>query len=166
MAGIKNTIDTEFTTAAAGKNVDRADLSHIASGLKDEVKEALKGKKKKKETKEATGAGSAGAFVAPLTRKEETKEATGSASSGQYSTPAFVAKNKKNWRGAKKPMYPGGKFVEVKGKCKKFPYCNQGDIKALKLFENDTVKKVIEELSNEYGITEQTIKNILAKKFN
>jgi hypothetical protein len=32
-----------------------------------------------------------------------------------------------------KTMIPNGEFVEVKAKCKKFPYCNQGDINALKL---------------------------------
>ena len=28
---------------------------------------------------------------------------------------------------------PDAKYVKVKDKCKKFPYCNQGDINALEL---------------------------------
>jgi len=32
---------------------------------------------------------------------------------GQYVGPSFLAKNKKNWRGGAKPMYPGGKFVNI-----------------------------------------------------
>ena len=45
---------------------------------------------------------------------------------GSYETPAMWAKNKSNWRGAHKLTYPGGKFVNIKKKCKTFPYCNQG----------------------------------------
>ena len=37
--------------------------------------------------------------------KVEATEATTSASSGSYETPAFVAPNKKNWRGGQKPLY-------------------------------------------------------------
>ena len=95
--------------------------------------------------------------------KTETKEATGSGSSGSYETPAAWAKSgsKKNWRGAKKTQLPGGKFVEVKKKCQKFPYCNQGDIKALNIFENDKLKQVIKNISKKHNINESVIKNIL-----
>ena len=95
--------------------------------------------------------------------KAETKEATGSASSGQYSGPSIWAKSstKKNWRGARKTQIPGGKFVEVKKKCQKFPYCNQGDIKALNIFENGRLKKIIKKVSEEHQISESVIKNIL-----
>ena len=104
------------------------------------------------ETTEATSAGGgSGQYSEPLfstTKREmekggsklnkvEATEATSSASSGQYSTPAFVAKDSKNWRGNKKPQIPGGKFVKIKDKCRKFPYCNQGDINALKIFSRD-----------------------------
>ena len=60
--------------------------------------------------------------------KTETKEATGSGSAGAYVTPAAWAKStkKKDWRGKNKTLFPGGKFVQVKKKCKTFPYCNQG----------------------------------------
>ena len=46
---------------------------------------------------------------------------------GSYVTPAMWAKNKSEWRGAHVPTYKGGKFVNIKKKCKTFPYCNQGD---------------------------------------
>ena len=96
-------------------------------------------------------------------KKVETKEATGASSSGQYSTPASWAKStsKKDWRGKSKTQIPGGKFVQVKEKCKKFPYCNQGDIKALKIFENEMVKRVITKLSEKHNISENVIKNII-----
>ena len=93
----------------------------------------------------------------------EATEATGSASSGSYVTPAAWAKttSKKDWRGKSKPQIPGGQFVTIKKKCKKFPYCNQGDIKALKLYENKIVKSVISKISKEHDISENVIKSII-----
>ena len=92
-------------------------------------------------------------------KKTETKEATTSASSGQYSGPAFGAKSMKpkDWRGASKTLYPGGAFVQVKKKCKNFPYCNQGDINAVKLSRNPIVKKKAKKLSEQYGVSEELI---------
>ena len=93
----------------------------------------------------------------------ETKESTGSGSSGSYSQPSMWAKstNKKDWAAARKTQIPGGQFVSVKKKCKKFPYCNQGDIKALKLWENQTMKKVISNVCEKTGLNENTIKAII-----
>ena len=95
--------------------------------------------------------------------KAETKEATGSASSGQYSQPSIWAKSmsKKDFRGYSKTQLPGGKFVQVKEKCKKFPYCNQGDIKALKIFENESVQNAIESVSGRYGLDKEYISEIV-----
>jgi hypothetical protein len=101
------------------------------------------------------------------TKKVEATEATGSSSSGSYETNAAWAKStsKKDWRGKSKTQIPGGKFVQVKKKCKKFPYCNQGDIKALKIFENDTIKKVITNISKKHNISENVIKTILSYEY-
>ena len=100
------------------------------------------------------------------TKKMETKEATGAGSEGSYVSPAFGAKSMKpkDWRGKSKTQIPGGKFVEVKKKCKKFPYCNQGDINALNLTENPLVKKIIKTLSTEYNINESSIKKMLIQE--
>jgi hypothetical protein len=142
---------------------------------------------KKEESKEAMGAASAGGYSAPLfsttkgdivkgvktvreeieeeddIKKVETKEATTSSSSGQYSSPAIWAKslNKKDFRGYSKPLYKGGKFVQVKKKCKKFPYCNQGDINALKIFENESVQNAIESVSKTYNLDKEFISEII-----
>jgi hypothetical protein len=97
-------------------------------------------------------------------KKVEATESTGSDSSGSYSTPAAWSKSmsKKDWRGKSKTQIPGGKFVQVKKKCKKFPYCNQGDIKALKLTnENEDLLEVIKNVSRKQGISENMIKNII-----
>ena len=95
--------------------------------------------------------------------KAETKEATTSSSSGQYNQPSIWAKSmkKKDFRGYSKSQIPGGKFVQVKKKCKKFPYCNQGDIKSLKIFENESVQSAIESVSSSYGIDKHYISEIV-----
>jgi hypothetical protein len=136
------------------------------------------GKKKKENNEAASAGGSTGAFSGPIafkdskflrnslkkdTKKVETKEATGSSSTGSYSQPSIWAKSmsKKNFRGYDKPMVPGGKFVTVKKKCKKFPYCNQGDIKALKIFESEVVKNVIKNLAKKHNLSESYVKFII-----
>ena len=100
-------------------------------------------------------------------KKVEATEATDSGSSGSYETTSVWAKstNKKDWRGKSKPQIPGGKFVQVKAKCKKFPYCNQGDIKALKIFENEKLQKAIKNVSERMNISESVIKNIIAYEY-
>jgi hypothetical protein len=96
-------------------------------------------------------------------KKVETKEGATTTSSGQYSGPSIWAKStkKKDWGPSRKTQIPGGKFVQVKKKCKKFPYCNQGDINALKIFENQKLKKVITNISESYGLSENYIRNII-----
>jgi hypothetical protein len=77
--------------------------------------------------------------------KVEAKEATSTASTGSYEVPGAWAKStkKKDWRGKSKTQIPGGKFVQVRKKCLKYPYCNQGDINALKLTEQNMNKRGI-----------------------
>jgi len=128
------------------------------------------------ETKECTSSGSAGGFSAPLfgendVTKVEANEATGASSAGAYDAPGFEDVNMKgnHTRGSgisfKKKQIPGGKFVEVKKKCKKFPYCNQGDIKALKIFENKKLQEAIKNVSEKMNISESVIKNIIAYEY-
>jgi hypothetical protein len=144
---------------------------------------------KKDETTEATASGAAGGyetlFGAPSSNsdvdlnsnnnvlkvktvreqmeKVEAKEATSSGSSGQYNQPAIWAKSlsKKNWKGASTKYMPGAKRVQVKKKCKKFPYCNQGDITALKIFENESVQNAIDSVSSMYNLDKNYISNII-----
>jgi hypothetical protein len=150
---------------------------------KDEVSED-----EKEENTEATGSGSSGAYSGPLfgefnsksnsetpslirkgkSEKVEAKEATGSGSVGAYSSPAMWAKStkKKDWGPSRKTQIPGGGFVKVKKKCTKFPYCNQGDINALKITKNESVKEAIKNVSNKLNISEIQIKKILQNEMN
>ena len=101
-------------------------------------------------------------------KKVEATEGTATgASSGSYETTSAWAKstNKKDWGGKQKTQIPGGKFVQVKKKCQKFPYCNQGDIKALKIFENEKVKNAIQNISKRHNISENVIKTIIAYEY-
>lgn len=96
-------------------------------------------------------------------KKIETKEATSTSSSGSYEGPSIWAKttSRKHWKPSRKTQIPGGKFVQVKKKCKRFPYCNQGDIKALNIFENETLKLAISEVSKKYGLNQKYIQKII-----
>jgi hypothetical protein len=139
--------------------------------LKSFLKSILDSKEKKSENKESTGSGSAGGFEAPLfsdIKKTETKEATSSASSGSYETNKIWAKSMsgKHWRNANANYMPGAKRVQVKKKCKKFPYCNQGDIGALNIFENEMLDKIIKTISTRYDLHEDFIKEIISKEIN
>ena len=70
----------------------------------------------------------------------------------------------KDWRGAAKPLYKGGEFVTIKEKCKTFPYCNQGDIKALKIFENENVQNAIDSVSSRFKIDKSIISELVFQK--
>ena len=125
------------------------------------------------ELDEVTSAGSAGAYVAPMgatadtyRNEEELDEMTGASSSGAYSTPFFLAKNFKNWKPVQDPNFPryggpGGKYVRIKEKCKRFPYCNQGDINALEFYENEVLNEAISSVSEKTGKSEGYLKNII-----
>jgi hypothetical protein len=101
-------------------------------------------------------------------KEEEIDEATGSSSSGAYSTPKIWAKNKKNWRAVMDknfPKYggPGGTYVKIKDKCKKFPYCNQGDINALDFYEDRDIVESIGRVAKSMGIKKNDIINRLVE---
>lgn len=159
--------------------------------------------KEMSEPKETTGASSAGAFSGPafsmwsdddkakseykkkdieVTEEGEFTEATGSGSVGAYDAPGFQDVNMKgntlrgkgsSWNTT---QIPGGDFVSVKEKCKTFPYCNQGDIKALNLRKGikknvskkrkSPMKEAIHNVSIKTGLSETEIKNILLKVIN
>jgi hypothetical protein len=110
----------------------------------------------------------------------EFKEATDASSSGSYDVPAFgkTSKGRKNplkidgeksikqSRAVKDKNFPkwGGPnsvFIKVKDKCKKFPYCNQGDINAIELLEITELNESISEISKELGIPYKEIEKIV-----
>jgi hypothetical protein len=135
------------------------------------------GRKKKGEYQESTGAASAGGYSAPLfgesdgeITKVEANEVTSSSSVGAYDAPGFEDVNMKgnhhrgSGRSYKETQVPGGSFVEVKSKCKKFPYCNQG-IGAIKLHGGKELKEAISKVSKKMNISEDTVREIIAYEY-
>ena len=96
--------------------------------------------------------------------EREMGEATSTASSGAYSTPRFWAKDKKNQRFAKQRWMPGAKYVKVKDKCKKFPYCNQGDINALEIWEKEIMRESAKNVSKKTGKSESEVREMIEKE--
>ena len=143
--------------------------------------------KDESETTEATGAGSAGGYVGPMIiDKEETKEATTAGSSGSYDAPLgsprkdplkidnpglpkikedkikipnnVKGKNSKNRYGG-----PEGVFVKVKEKCKKYPYCDQGDINALEFYEDKDIYSKTMKMENIQNYIEKIVDKVLSE---
>ena len=125
---------------------------------------------------EQTSAGSAGAFVAPMgwnndtgMSKPQNEEELEEINVGAYSQPAIWAKNKKNWRAVSDPNFPkyggpGAKYVKIKEKCKKFPYCNQGDISALEFYEDKQLQETIKKVSKQTNKSEKYLKGIILQE--
>lgn len=114
--------------------------------------------------------------------EEELEEAMDASSSGQFDVPAFGKTTK---GGRKNPLKidgpdsiykgravkdknfpkwggPGGVFVKIKDKCKKFPYCNQGNTGALEFIKEDKeIQDAINEVSKNTGIPKNEIQKIV-----
>jgi hypothetical protein len=123
---------------------------------------------------------------ANLTEEEEFTEATDASSSGAYDVPLFGTspKGRKNplkidgpdsiyknraVKDKKFPKWggPGGVFVKVKEKCKKFPYCNQGNTGALEFIQEDKeLKQAITETSKKYGIPYEQVEKIVLNEIS
>jgi hypothetical protein len=171
MSDIIDTLKTAFDKAGSGTlkgsegMLSKLDFKHAvdSSPLAEDGEESI-------ESNEGMGAASAGGYSAPLFSKVEAKEATGASSAGAYDAPGFedVKMRGNHHRGSgrsyKKTQIPGGKFVEVKSKCKKFPYCNQG-IGAIKLHGGKKLNEAISRVSEKMNISEDTIREIIAYEY-
>lgn len=110
--------------------------------------------------------------------QEEIDEVTDSSSSGQYDVPLFggtkgrknplsiggegtIADRAKTINKTNFPKWggPGGVFVKIKDKCKKFPYCNQGDINAIEILH-----EAINEVSLKYNVPVENVEKIVLKE--
>ena len=115
-----------------------------------------------------------------VNEEEEFKEATDASSSGSFDVPLFGKTTKgrrdplridgeksvKQSRAVKDKKFPkwggpGSVFIKVKDKCKKFPYCNQGDINAIELLEMEELTQAVIEVANEMGVPYKEIEKIV-----
>jgi hypothetical protein len=117
----------------------------------DRNKKMTDNKPKEQDIDEVTGSGSAtGAFDVPAFGKN-TKGGRPDplALGGEKTIKQSRAVTDKNF-----PKYggPGGKFVEINPACKTFPYCNQGEKRAVRFYESQELRDVVLEVSSETGI--------------
>jgi hypothetical protein len=115
-----------------------------------------------------------------VNEEEEFQEATDASSSGSYDVPLFGktpkgrrnplkidgVKSIKQSRAVKDKNFPkwGGPdsvFIKVKDKCKKFPYCNQGDINAIEMLEMEELTQAITEIAKEMKVPFKEIEKIV-----
>jgi hypothetical protein len=114
--------------------------------------------------------------------EQELGEVTDSSSSGAFDVPAFGKTTKGGRRDPLKidgpdsiykgravkdknfPKWggPDSVFVKVKEKCKKFPYCNQGNTGAIEYVNEDKeIQQIINEISKTYGLPRKQVENIV-----
>ena len=114
--------------------------------------------------------------------EQELGEVTDSSSSGAFDVPAFGKSTKGGRRDPLKidgpdsiykgravkdknfPKWggPDSVFVKVKEKCKKFPYCNQGNTGAIEYVSEDKeIQQIINEISKTYGLPRKQVENIV-----
>jgi len=174
--------NTRLCTAAAMGINPKVFIGEIEEGKKVETKEQT--------TSASSGAFAPAMTItkreiyklhnANLKEDVEIGEATDSSSSGSYDAPLFG----KTPKGNKNPLKidgidsvrksravtdkkfpkwggPEAVYIKIKDKCKKFPYCNQGDINAIELLEMNEIKEAIRETSKKSGLTYKQVENIV-----
>jgi hypothetical protein len=115
-------------------------------------------------------------------QEQEIDEVTDGSSSGAFDVPLFGGtKGRKNplsiggpdtiykGRAVKDKKFPkwggpGGKFVKIADKCKKYPYCNQGDMSALELLETEEIKNAIQETAKKYGLPVSEVEKLVSNQ--
>ncbi len=174
-------IKVELEHTKSDQEAKEIAMDHLYEDIKyyDKLK-----KVESKESTGASSAGaySAPAFSGPILKRDihkfhnsDLSEALGGTEMGSYDVP-FLGKTPK---GRKDPMKiegpksisksravkdksfpkwggPGGIYIKIKEKCKKFPYCNQGDINAI-----EVLKESIDSVSKKYSIPKELLEEIV-----
>jgi hypothetical protein len=117
-----------------------------------------------------------------VNEEEEFTEAMDASSAGGYDVPLFGGtkgrknplkisgeKSIKSSRAVKDKNFPKwggpeGVYIKIKEKCKKYPYCNQGDINAVELLEIEGLTEAIKETSQKLGIPYSEVEKIVLKE--
>lgn len=164
------------------------ELTKSKGNLSMECYNTIIGGSKKEETNEMDS-GSSGSFEAPMNflkkdlykpkvKEQDIDEVTGGGDAGSYDVSFSTSgKNPLSIGGQKTigkrantiekiksfPKFggPDAKFVTINPKCKKFPYCNQGDPKAIKLSEDKEISESINEISKKYRIPTKELEQMI-----
>jgi hypothetical protein len=108
---------------------------------------------KQGDVKESLDASASGSFDVPLfgtSPKGRKNPLSIGGTDTIYKGRAVKDKNFPKWGG------PGGVFVKIKDKCKKFPYCNQGDINAIEILH-----EAIQEVAKNRGFSTDQIEKLV-----
>jgi hypothetical protein len=109
---------------------------------------------------EAMTADSAGAYDVPFPAKKRKDPLSIGGEKSIKKSRAVVDKKFPKWGG------PKGVYVKVKDKCKKFPYCNQGDTGALEFYEVDGLVETVKKVSKKYGIPYSEMEKVVLNEIN
>lgn len=157
----KKKIEPKESTDASSSGAFSAPLGAKNKGLGKVIKKGdltLKNSKKynvEQEMGEATDASSSGAYDAPF--------GSGGNSPLKIAGPSSI-KNSRAVKDKKFPKWggPGGVYVAVKEKCKKFPYCNQGDTNSLEFIsEVEGLKDAIVEVAKKHGFSTKEVEKLV-----
>jgi hypothetical protein len=98
---------------------------------------------------------SAGQYDAPF--------GTGGKNPLKIDGPKSIVSRMKHLRKKNFPMWggPDGQYVKVKEKCKKFPYCEEGDINALEFYENEELNEAVKNVSKKYGLPYKQVEKLV-----
>ena len=139
----------EQTTAGSSGSSEGSLFNNILKRKIDNINNS----KSQQDIDEMTDASSSGAFDVPLFGKTTKGRKDPLAIGGPKTIAQSRAVKDKNF-----PKFggPGGVYVKVKEKCKKFPYCNQGDINAI-----EPLKEAIQDTSKRLGIPTSVLEKIV-----
>lgn len=107
------------------------------------------------EIDEITDASSSGAFDVPFNDKNKSNPLKIDGIKSVNKSRAIVDKKFPKWGG------PGGIYVQIKEKCKKFPYCNQGDTNTMEILENN---QLINSIASDLKIRTSSLRKIILKE--
>jgi len=153
--------ENKESTDASSSGAFSAPLGTKNKGLGKVIKKPISGLKNSKkynveqDMDEATDASSSGAYDAPFGSGGSSPLKIAGPSSIKNSR-AVKDKNFPKWGG------PGGVYVAVKEKCKKFPYCNQGDTDSLDFIsEVEGLKDAINEVAKKHGFSAKEVEKLV-----
>jgi hypothetical protein len=153
--------ENKESTDASSSGAFSAPLGAKNKGLGKVIKKPISGLKNSKkynveqDMDEATDASSSGAYDAPFGSGGSSPLKIAGPSSIKNSR-AVKDKNFPKWGG------PGGVYVAVKEKCKKFPYCNQGDTNSLDFIsEVEGLKDAINEVAKKHGFSAKEVEKLV-----
>ena len=153
-------VETKETDASSSGSYSGPAFSSDTDVIKRPISKIPNFQPNEQELGEVTDASSSGAFDVPAfgksTKGGRRDPLKIDGPDSIYKGRAVKDKNFPKWGG------PDSVFIKIKEKCKKFPYCNQGNTGAIEIVREDKeIQEVITQISKKYGISHQQVENIV-----